>query len=206
MPQNPISLPYQPSREQAIEALRRVLGSPTEAPSPPLNILKLHYKPSDEPPPLNYGPVSMWKDDPYHLKDDPNMLLAAQLAQKQYPQVWNKLGVVNIGVPIEASSTKIPSNEGVAARVGSSLFNNPILKLGDYPSREWAGPDEVTTALDVLRHELSHVVGLPDFSDISNDSSFNVMTAYDVDRASEALHQDIDLPPAIKGLKRAGQK
>ncbi|SRR5713101_8046232 len=191
----PIPFPYGPSREQAIEAVRRVLGSKTEEPTLPSNINILKYNKPQEPTLLNFNPA---KNDIYGLKDDPNMLLAAQIAKERYPNVWNKMGAINIGVPINEQDSK-----GTAAYVGKSFFDQPIVNMGDYPSRSWAGPNDILSALDVLRHELSHVAGLRDYKEGDyKGSNDRLMNAYDVERASDILHKDIELPSERKKLVR----
>jgi hypothetical protein len=207
MPNPPIPFPFTGrTREQAIEALRRVFGSQTEQPTPPSDIVSPRYRPSPTPPKLNFGPMPWYKEDFYKLKEDPNMLLASQLAKRDYPNVWNKLGAVNVGVDMDGPFPP----EGTAAYVTPSMGGQAIVNMGYHPSRAWTGPDNVLTALDTLRHELSHTVGLADWTEENKygqpQYKEQVRDAYDVGTASKELHQDIDLPAAkqaVVGLKKA---
>lgn len=107
------------------------------------------------------------------LVDDPQADLATVLMQRQRPELFKHVALV---------STGDPQDPGIGGWVAPGSRGARI-SLGHSGGGGSGG--NLLTALDTLRHELSHVAGLPDTGDPS---------AYDVSFASSDLHKDIRLP------------
>jgi hypothetical protein len=170
-------------RRQAIEEINYWL---TENRKNDLNKRKTPYsylQPPDKPEifsiknPSPYTPSDEWKDDPL-------MELAVQRALEMYPAA-RRVGAYQIG-------RRQP--EGIGGQTMTSLSGHPFVTLGQ--PEQYQSPitkDKYGDAMNLLRHELGHVMGLGDNFTWPH-ANFKRYGSYDLGSASDDLHRDIELP------------
>lgn len=177
------------TREKIIELLNRVLKKGEFVDK------SLKFNKPDEPTKIfGFNRPAPYAEDYY--TDDPEGELVAKEMQRQYPESFNRLSRVDVGTGKYLDSKYSPGEIG--GTVQRSLMNTPIMNVRE--SKGFRGGQADT--FDVFRHELSHVMGLPD--DLNERPN-----AYDVGLLSYQLHKDIELPkeddfinPSIKAKYR----
>ena len=181
MPQDSIT---PEERQKAIDELNFYLRSD----SPQSQRLKFN-RPA-EPPTIFSATNPLSHSIDYDL--DPEGELAALLIQRMYPQAFNRAGGVHVG--------RMDGSEDAStmASVGRSIMNTPIVyaRQADAQANMMGGRHKnnpLLEALDSLRHEFGHVMGLDDSFDGRGMGSPSY-GAYNIGDASHQLHKDIELP------------
>jgi hypothetical protein len=141
-------------------------------------------KPQQRPQPLrelfNLPPFPPHKPQLIQGTSNPQQELAAMNAINQYPNAAERVRSINTGAEMENPNqlgSYHPFTTDIKLRSGEPQF--------DY-----------NESMDILRHELSHAVGLGDAGTVPD--------AYDISYLSGQLHKDINLPPM--GIGPSGKK
>lgn len=139
------------------------------------------------PPPNPHQPAlfTLTNPAPYSTPDwtdDPLGELAVRVLQDQYPGAFSRVPAVHVGRGM--------GKDGILGRTWS---NNTITLANS--------KDKFNEILDTLRHELGHVMGLPDFPISVSGGRPGYLpknrppSAYNISLASGDLHKDIELAP-----------
>ncbi len=119
------------------------------------------------------------------LQDDPQADLAIINLLKQYPHIAKNIASTLTGAPL---------SPGVQGQIDSNITSGGgNIRLAPHPQNNMS-------VWDTMRHEMAHAIGYRD--------SGPAPDAYDIGRASEDLHRDIQLPGITppKLVKRKGKK
>lgn len=111
-------------------------------------------------------------------RDDPQAQIAAESLLAQYPSAASGVSNVHVGAL------------GLGADTLGLTFKDQLRKGYGVSLGARSNPDNMGV-WDTMRHELSHVLGLPDQSGPATPN------AYDVSNASRVLHKDIQLTPYL---------
>ena len=158
-----------------IRGILRTIFSPGFSAEAVPNPKKLFYSPAEKP--------TVEGKTHYSSGEDltPEQELAWELLKQQYPAVTRKVSAIR-GAQLA---------EDRLAQVGWSLIKTPIIEFNTLK------PKGLLDTMDIMRHELAHVQGFPDW-DYNKTTDYNRRSypdnAADITFLSKGLHRDINLP------------
>ena len=120
--------------------------------------------------------------------EDPMLEFATMLLQRQYPEATSQSPMISIDPTLQGKGI-----DGVRYGRSGNIGVNPSY-IKDFDGNVLPKDVAFLRLMDLLRHELSHGVGVPDSTPWTGNPKTQKPTAYDVGYESTKLHKDINLP------------